>query len=175
MIGGHEVIVADPPWKFASNSEAKPSRNAMRHYRCMRDDAICALPVRDWVAPAALLFMWTTAPMLERSMAIPKAWGFKYVSQLIWVKNRVATGYWVRNRHEIVLVAKRGRFPCPSPAPFADSVLTGAQREHSQKPDSLQDRIDEVWPDAPKLELFARRERPGWTSWGNETDKYNEG
>lgn len=169
MDNAFDIVLADPPWKFSSNSAAKPGRNAMRHYPCMSDREICALPVRDWAKKDALLFLWTTAPMLERSMAVYKAWGFKYVSHRVWVKEHAGTGFWVRNRHEVVLMAKRGKFPCPKPAPFADSVMTGGQREHSRKPETLQDQIDEVWPDAAKLEMFARREREGWTSWGNQT------
>lgn len=172
MTGSYDIIAADPPWKFASNSAARPGRNAMRHYPCMTDAEICALPVADWAARDALLLMWTTAPMLERSLAVPKAWGFRYVSQLVWVKDRVGTGFWVRNRHELVLVCRRGGFACPRPAPFADSVLSGGQREHSRKPDDLQDIVDRVWPGLRKLEMFARRERAGWSSWGNDTGRF---
>jgi len=167
-----QIIVADPPWRFASNSAAKPGRNARKHYSCMTDAEIAALPVRDLADKSSLLFMWTTAPMLARSMPIIDAWGFKYVSSIVWVKSRIATGYWVRNRHEIVLVAKRGAFPCPRPAPFPDSVINAPQQEHSRKPEALQDRIDAIWPDHHKLEMFARRTRPGWQVWGNETAKF---
>lgn len=167
-----DIIVADPPWRFSSNSVEKPGRNAMRHYPCMKDAEISSIPVKDWAAPKAMLFMWTTAPMLARSLPVLGAWGFRYVSQIIWVKSRIATGFWVRNRHEICLVAKRGAFPCPKPAPFPDSVIVAPQREHSRKPEQLQDRIDAVWPDVTKLEMFARRERAGWEMWGNDTGKF---
>ena len=110
--------------------------------------------------------------MLARSMPILDAWGFKYVSSIVWVKSRIATGFWVRNRHEIVLVAKRGAFPCPKPAPFPDSVINAPQQEHSRKPEALQDRIDAVWPDHRKLEMFARRPRRGWELFGNQTDRF---
>lgn len=167
-----DIVVADPPWKFSSNSVEKPGRNAMRHYPCMSDQEISLIPVRDWVAPAALLFLWTTSPMLVRSLPVLNAWGFNYVSQLVWIKDHVGTGFWVRNRHEIVLVAKRGKFPCPKPAPFKDSVIIGQQREHSRKPEELQNRIDDVWPHTQRLEMFARRARPEWTVWGNQIDKF---
>lgn len=166
------IVVADPAWRFSSNSVAKPGRNAMRHYPCMKDEEIAALPVSDWTEPNALLFMWTTAPMLARSMPILDAWGFRYVSQIVWVKGRIGTGFWVRNRHEIVLIGKRGKFPCPRPAPFMDSVITEPQREHSRKPEALQDQIDAAWPDAVKLEMFARRPRKGWQAWGNDTERF---
>lgn len=170
--GPYDIILADPPWKFSSNSAKKPGRNPMRHYPCMVDSEIAAMPVRDIAARDSLLLMWTTAPMLERSLDILPAWGFRYVSQLVWVKDRIGTGFWVRNRHEVVLIGKRGKFPCQRPAPFADSVIEGQQREHSRKPDALHRQIGAAWPEARKVELFAREERPGWDVWGNETGKF---
>ena len=168
-----DIIVMDPPWHFASNSAAKPGRNARRHYPTMRDDELRALAVPDLAARPCLLFMWTTSPMLRRAITIPETWGFRYVSDLVWPKQRIGTGYWSRNQHETVLIYKLGRFPWPGRAPFKSSLISGAQREHSRKPDSLQDQIDAVWPDARKLEMFARQQRSGWTAWGNEVDRFN--
>lgn len=171
--GGADIILADPPWTFSSNSKQRPGRNPRRHYPCMTDEEISELPVGRWAADRSILLMWTTAPMLARSMAIPPAWGFqKYVTNLVWIKDRIGLGFWARNRHEIVLIYTRGGFPCPRPAPFPDSVIEGQQREHSRKPDALHAAIDRVWPDARKLELFAREQREGWSSWGNETGKF---
>lgn len=171
--GPFDIGLADPPWRFTSNSDAKPGRNARRHYDTMRLPEIKAMPVSDMMARPALLFLWTTSPHLYQAMGVLDAWGAKYVSQLVWEKDRIGTGFWVRNRHEIVLLAKWGKFPCPKPAPFSDSLFSGQQREHSRKPDFLHEAIESAWPDARKVELFARTERPGWTAWGNETDKFN--
>lgn len=163
-----DIIVADPPWRFASNSQTRPGRNAMRHYPCMPLDEICAVPVAEWAARPALLFLWATSPMLPQALGVVAAWGFRFKSSLVWVKKRPGTGFWVRNRHELVLLAGRGRFACPTPAPFPDSVITSPARRHSEKPEDLQDRIDLIWPEARKLELFARRPRDGWEVWGND-------
>lgn len=170
----YDICVIDPPWKFSSNSKAKPGRNAMRHYECMTIAEIKALPVAEMMAKDSLLFMWTTAPMLRKSIDVPEAWGFRYVTEMIWDKQRTGTGFWVRGQYEFCLIYRRGKFPCPRPAPFKSSVIEGARREHSRKPDSLQDRIDAVWPDARKLEMFARQSRLGWTSLGNEAGKFDE-
>lgn len=170
----YEIVYADPAWKFSANSEAKPSKGARRHYPTMTDAQIAEIPVKEWVAPAALLLMWTTAPMLSRSMPILGAWGFKYVSQVVWVKPAIATGYWARNRHEILIIAKRGKFPCPKPTLFGDSVISLPTREHSRKPDWFRDRIGEVFQDRRKIELNARQRFPGWDAWGNELDKFGD-
>jgi len=169
---GYDIIVTDPPWKFTSNSSAKPGRNPRRHYDCMTSADIMALPIP--AAKDSILFMWATVPHLHTAFQVLDAWGFKYKSSLVWVKDRVGTGFWVRNRHEPILVGTRGKFPCPKPAPFPDSVLQGQQRQHSRKPDALQDLIDSVWPKAAKLEMFARQTRPGWDAWGNETKKFGD-
>ena len=162
----YDVIVADPPWNFRGNSVDKPGRNARRHYDCMSLDEIRALNIP--AADDAVLYLWTTAPFLAHSVGVIDAWGFIYKSNFVWIKDRIATGYWARNRHEHVLIGRRGKHPTPAPAVRRDSVIEGRQREHSRKPDALQDHIDAAFPDARKLEMFARHRRDGWTSWGNE-------
>lgn len=48
-------------------------------------------------------------------------------------------------------------------------VVLAPRAKHSAKPEAVQDRIELLWPDAgPRLELFARRRRPGWAAWGAE-------
>lgn len=166
--GPFDVIYADPPWRFASNSEAKPGRNARRHYPTMTVAEIAALPVREIAARDALLLMWVTVPLADRAPEVMRAWGFRYVSQVVWVKSRIATGYWARNRHEPLLIGTRGRFPCPKPALFGDSVILAPTREHSRKPDEARAVLDAKLGHLRRIELFARSAAPGWTVWGNE-------
>jgi len=172
--GPFDIVVADPPWRFKSNSAARPGKNALSHYDCMTLAEIKALPVREIAAKDALLLLWVTVPFLRLGLEVVDAWGFEYVSELSWSKDRIGTGFWARNRHEPVLICKRGKFPCPKPAPFPDSVIEGQQREHSRKPDRLHEMVDAVpdWRGLRKLEMFAREQRPGWTAWGNETAKF---
>jgi N6-adenosine-specific RNA methylase IME4 len=170
--GPWDVIVADPPWRFASNSDARPGRNARRHYPTMTTDEIAAMPVAGLASPRALLLLWATSPMLPQALEVMAAWRFRYVSQVVWVKHRIGTGYWVRNRHELLLIGRRPGTPCPRPL-FTDSVYVAPTREHSRKPDGLFPLIDAAMPaDFRRIELFARVERPGWTAWGNDTDHF---
>lgn len=101
------------------------------------------------------------------------AWGFRAKSRLVWDKGRIGTGYWARNQHEPLIVATRGRFPCPRPALFPTSIIPGERREHSRKPEWVQDVVDARMPDARRIELFARRQREGWTCWGNDADRFD--
>ena len=172
--GPFDMILADPPWAFASNSDAAPGRNPRRHYPTMTLDQIARMPVSDIAARDALLLMWVTVPLADRAHDVMRAWGFAYVSQTVWIKDRIGLGYWARNRHELLYIGKRGRFPCPRPALFPDSVITGQQREHSRKPDQVHQIIDERLGNVRRCELFARAPRHGWTVWGNETNKFQE-
>lgn len=171
-MGPFDVIVADPPWRFASNSDAKPGRNARRHYDTLQLPDIQALPVAGWAADDAVLFLWVTVPHLEQAFSVIRAWGFAYKSNICWDKQRIGTGYWTRNEHEHVLIARRGKWPTPPAHLRRGSVIRGGRREHSRKPDELQDWIDATWPEARRLEMFARQRRLGWTAWGKEVEKY---
>jgi N6-adenosine-specific RNA methylase IME4 len=96
------------------------------------------------------------------------AWGFEYKTNIVWVKDKIGLGYFVRNQHELLLVATRGDMPSPSPANRPPSVITARRREHSRKPDEAYALIERIYPELPKIELFARQTRPGWAAWGNE-------
>ena len=91
------------------------------------------------------------------------AWGFEYKTNIVWVKDKIGLGYFVRNQHELPLVATRGDMPCPLPA-----NRTAPRREHSRKPDEAYELIEQMYPELPKIELFARQRRNGWDAWGNE-------
>jgi N6-adenosine-specific RNA methylase IME4 len=169
----YAVLHADPPWHFeVYNEESGVERAAGNYYPTMSLDEICALPVLSLAAPDAILFMWTTAPHLQESFQVLAAWGFEYKTNAVWVKDKIGLGYFVRNQHELLLVATRGDMPSPSPANRPPSVISAPRREHSRKPDEAYALIEAMYPALPKLELFARQRRPGWDVWGNETDKF---
>lgn len=170
--GGFQIVLADPPWNFSGNSNARPGKNARRHYQCMSMEQICRVPVPALVARDALLLMWVTVPFAEHAMKVIRAWGFRYKSQLVWPKGRIGTGYYARNEHELVYIARRGMFPVERPAIFPTSVIPGRRREHSRKPEWVHDCLDSRFGEAPKLELFGRAQRPGWVVLGNDAEKF---
>jgi N6-adenosine-specific RNA methylase IME4 len=161
------VICADPPWRFEPYSRATGlDRAADNHYPTMQLDAIKTLEIP--AASNCVLFLWATAPMLPQALDVMAAWGFEYRSHLIWEKDRTGTGYWVRNRHEPLLIGTRGHIPAPAPGDQSVSVIHAPVGEHSQKPEIFAQDIERLYPNVPKIELFARRHRAGWDSWGNE-------
>jgi N6-adenosine-specific RNA methylase IME4 len=165
----YPVILADPPWHFeVYNEDSGVERAAANHYPTMALAEICKLPIADLATPDAVLFLWTTAPHLREAFEVLAAWGFQYVSNFVWVKDKFGLGYWVRNQHELVLIARRGDLPTPAPACRPPSVIQAPAREHSRKPDEAYALIERMYPELPKIELFARARRPGWDAWGNE-------
>jgi N6-adenosine-specific RNA methylase IME4 len=161
------VIYADPPWRFEPYSRKSGlGRAADNHYPTMTVDDIAAIQ-----APAAkdcVLFLWATAPMLPQALAIMQSWGFTYRSHCIWSKDRTGTGYWFRNRHELLLIGTRGDIPAPAQGDQYASVISAACGRHSEKPQAFAEMIEEMFPTLPRLEMFARSPRLGWDVWGNE-------
>jgi N6-adenosine-specific RNA methylase IME4 len=129
---------------------------------------ICALPVASLASDDALLFMWATAPKLAECMRVIEAWDFHYRTCAVWDKQIICTGYYFRNQHELLLVAKRGNIPHPAVGTQASSVYRERRSEHSVKPTFFHEMIEQMYPELPKIGLFARQPRPGWQAWGNE-------
>jgi N6-adenosine-specific RNA methylase IME4 len=168
----YPVILADPPWHFEVYDDSGIQRAAASHYPTMELADICQLPIQNLATPDAVLFLWTTAPHLREALQVLDAWGFEYCTHFAWVKDKWGLGYWVRNQHELLLITRRGNLPAPRPADRPSSVITAARREHSRKPDEAYELIERMYPELPKIELFARNRRDGWDVWGNEVSPY---
>jgi N6-adenosine-specific RNA methylase IME4 len=165
----YPIIYADPPWKFQVHSGAGNDDAADQHYPAMPTEEICAMPIADVVTPAAALFMWTPACNVPDAMRVLDAWGFDYVTCAVWVKPKAGKlGHWVRTQHELLVIGRRGDMPTPLPADRPPSIINAPRREHSRKPDEAYEVIERMYPDLPRIELFARARRDGWDAWGNE-------
>jgi len=164
------VIYVDPPWDY----QIQISPTWKFDYRTMSNADIAAMPIKDLAADDAVLFMWSTSAHLAKAFNVINAWGFDYKSSFVWNKGNIGWGYYFRGQHELLLMATRGSPGTPPPAARVPSVLNSARSEHSQKPDEVYTIIEQMYPDLPKLELFARQKRDGWASWGNEVRRdYN--
>jgi hypothetical protein len=117
------VIYADPEWRFEPYSrESGMDRAADNHYPTSELEEIKARDVASIAADDCVLFLWATAPMLPQALAVMAAWGFAYKTHFVWAKDRIGTGYWNRNRHELLLVGTRGDIPAPAMGTQADSL-----------------------------------------------------
>jgi N6-adenosine-specific RNA methylase IME4 len=171
--GGWPIIMADPPWQAIGNTKENPGKGPLRHYDTMKTADICNVPVSKLAANDALLLLWVTAPYAEIAFSVINAWGFSYRSQLCWPKNKIGTGHWARNQHELLYICRRGKFPCDKPALFPKSLIPGRVREHSRKPYWPAEIVEARFPGEAKLELFAREARPGWSVIGNQVGVFD--
>lgn len=167
-------IIADPPWRFKNTASRAAAEN---HYPTMSIRELCALPIDQWARPNAYLFLWVVDAVLEddgvfgSAFTVMRHWGFKYKMTLSWAKTdklgkiKMGMGNYIRHAHELVLFGVRGRLPPLNRAQL--SVFWGPRGQHSRKPDNLHEIAEKISA-PPYLEMFARRGRPGWFSWGNE-------
>jgi N6-adenosine-specific RNA methylase IME4 len=181
----YDIISADPPWSFKTFSEKGWEKAPQAHYKCESVEDICALDVRSIARPDCWLFLWTSAPLLDRAFDVLRAWGFTYCSRISWAKvtksgaRRMGPGFVVRTYHEDILIGKRGG---PAYAGALDSLFDsmdgdmfdGVARRHSEKPEEFYARVERFKPVAFRLDLFSRTNRPGWDSWGDEAGKFGD-
>ena len=169
----YAVIYADPPWSYSSKQDQHSGKPT--HYSTLSVAELCRLPVASLAAPRAALFLWTTPPCLREALMVAEAWGFAYKTKAFcWVKkNKVAPslfwgqGYYTRSNTEDCWLCTRGGGLKRVSASVHQVVHTPVRR-HSQKPDEVRHRIERLFGDVPRIELFARERVPGWHAWGNE-------
>lgn len=172
------TILADPPWQFENRTgKVAPEHRRLSRYGTMSLEAIMALPVAAAAAETAHLYLWVPNALLPEGLAVMRAWGFAYKTNLVWHKLRKdggsdgrGVGFYFRNVTELILFGVRGR-QARTLAPGRSQInyLGTRKREHSRKPDEQYALIEACSP-GPRLELFSRGTRPGWTVWGNQAD-----
>lgn len=157
--GEYGVIVADPPWRYSPYLKKK---RIERRYPTMTLRNIKR--VRPPAAKDCVLFLWATATKLDDALAVVRRWGFAYKTSLVWVKEGpIGLGYYARNLHEIVLVARRGDPGVPPPRARFPSVFYARRGEQLG---ALIRLVERMYPDKTKAYLFATRPYPGWFVWG---------
>jgi N6-adenosine-specific RNA methylase IME4 len=172
-LGKFVVLYADPPWRYENPPMGGSNRSIENQYPTMDLEEICALPVADIAHDDCILFLWATNPKSAECMKVIEAWGFVYRTNMVWVKDKIGMGYHARERHECLLIAKRGKLPPPPVEARPDSVVEAPRLEHSAKPPVFYDIIDRMYLKVRKIELFERNceNRPYWSFWGNQALK----
>lgn len=162
----YNIVYADPPWRY---EHVKTENRAIEnHYPTMELDEICKLPITEVAAPDAVLFIWATSPKLAEAIQVLTAWGFVYRTCMVWKKDKIGMGYYVRQQHELLLIATRGTLPVPMPSDRYSSVIDAPRGKHSEKPERFYEVIEAMYPEYDKVELFSRNVRKGWDGWGNQ-------
>lgn len=188
--GEFQMIAADVPWEYKVWSKMTGlGRSAERHYKTQHLDWIRRLDVGAFAAKNCHLLFWVTGPFLAIGAHVPimRAWGFEPTAIWgVWIKPtkeaynkghlllddavwKMGMGHTSRQNAEFVVIGRRG-----DPKRLSKSVrqiITEPLREHSRKPEGFF-RNAEAYGPGPRLELFGRQQRPGWTVRGNEQEKF---
>lgn len=176
VVGGFQTVLADPPWRFSNRTgKVAPEHRRLDRYSTMSLDAIKALSVGDVTAKNAHLYLWVPNALLPEALDVMSAWGFRYVSNIIWAKRRKdggpdgrGVGFYFRNVTEILLFGVKGSMRTLPPGRSQVNMIETRKREHSRKPDEQYELIESCSP-GPYLELFARHPHPKWSVWGDES------
>jgi N6-adenosine-specific RNA methylase IME4 len=173
------TILADPPWQFQNRTgKVAPEHKRLNRYGTMTLEDICELPVGAIADDPSHLYLWVPNALLPDGLRVMEAWGYRYISNIVWHKVRKdggsdgrGVGFYFRNVTELLLFGVRGKNARTlAPGRSQVNLLATRKREHSRKPDEQYKIIEDCsW--GPRIELFSRGTRDGWTVWGNQADK----
>ena len=171
-LGKFECVVIDPPWEMQKiERDVRPNQVAFE-YPTMTADELATFDVAGISADDCHLFCWTTHKHLPLAIDLLHTWGFRYVCAMVWHKPGGFQPIGLPQYNcEFVLYARRGSpsfidtkaFPCCFNAP---------RKEHSRKPDEFYDVIRRV-TQGPRIDVFSRESREGFTTFGNEAGKFD--
>ena len=175
-VGDFDIIYADPPWDYKGQLQhagpgSTDTGGAVRHYPTVTLKELKRLDVKSIAARDSLLFMWATSPHLDQAIELGKSWGFDWATvAFVWDKVRVNPGFYTLSQCELCLVFKHGRIPTPRGARNVRQLVSAKRGPHSTKPEEVRERIERMFPQQKRIELFARSTVRGWQSWGLEAD-----
>lgn len=181
MTNSFGVILADPPWSFKTFSAKGTGRSAVSHFDTMSLEQLQLLPMAPLAAPDCALLLWVVRWLPSRAIAdLLDSWGFtEKGTAFTWVKTSkdgrrypIGCGYSTRANPERCILATRGK-PKVLAHDVPELIMT-PRREHSRKPDVAYEYIERLYA-GPYIELFSRNTRPGWSSWGNQVDLFDNG
>lgn len=178
-IEGFDIIYADPAFDFETRTPDGAGRSPSKHYDTMTVGEIMSLPVGALAKRNAVLFFWYNRSLIPECVSVVKTWGFRVSSvAFTWVKTtkdgtrtRMGLGYGTRAETEQCWLCVKGAGLKRQRADVRE-VIFAPPREHSRKPDAAAARITMLFGDLPRVELFSRNAKSGWSHWGKEKGKF---
>lgn len=181
----YNIIYADPAWSYSRgvHQETFPKRKQTRvkrelPYQTMTIEQIKSLPINKISDKDCACFMWVTDSHLKQGIEVLEAWGFKYKTiAFIWKKitnkgNTCATvGAWTMKNCEICLFGTKGNMLQYKKCNNIFQLTEAERTENSKKPEDVRLKIEKLFPNINKIEMFARENHKGWDAWGNEVEK----
>lgn len=177
----YDIIYTDPPWQQTKGGKRKvrPNQGNKLDYPTMTMEDIKELHkiMFTHTAEKHNVFIWTIDKYLHETEMFMNELGYTLHARFIWDKeNGIAPAFTVRFSHEYLLwFYRKGNILMPREEVRGKytTVLREAATKHSKKPECAYQMIEDMFPDATKIELFARNERDEWNCWGNEVGNSN--
>ena len=174
----YQIIYADPPWKQSKggkkNARPKSSGEPLDY------GVISLEKIQDILNKAGfrsdenrVLFLWTIDKYLFQAEEIAKVLGYRLHARMIWNKvTGIPAAFTIRYGHEYLLYMYHGKLLPVAKAERGKihTVFTEQVTKHSKKPEIAYQIIERLYPEANRLEIFARQKRKGWDCIGNEID-----
>lgn len=165
--GKFNMIVIDPPWPYGTEYDPEVRRVANPYGETSIEE------LEKFVLPAdddCALFLWTTHKFIFDALRLLKIWGFEYKITMVWDKQKMGMGAWLRCQSEFCLLGIKGHPPWA--LTNQRDILSVARKEHSRKPDEFYSMVEKLCPVEKKIDIFSREKREGWDQYGNEKNKF---
>ena len=171
--GKYRVIVCDPPWPYGTQYDSDTRRVASPYPEMSLEDITNTKPK---FANPSVLWLWTTHKFLFDAKEILTDWGFEYKLTFVWNKELLGMGRWLRCQVEFCLLGTSGKLTELWNLTNQRDILIESRREHSRKPEAFYKMVETLLPgpldETFYLEMYTRKKRSGWYSWGTEIDKF---
>lgn len=188
----YQVIYADPPWPFnrgmvmgkatksgIATGKAREVELSEIYAATMTESELRSYFANDVAALAdtsCVMLMWTTDAHIPLALELARLAGFTYKTVgFVWNKKTNTgkqvcyMGTWTTKGTELCLLFTKGTAHKLLKSRKVRQLVEAERRHHSQKPDEVAARIEAMFPDSERIELFAREVRPGWDHIGNES------
>ena len=162
--GLFQTIVIDPPWDWSDEGDVNQFGRTKPEYATMPIEEIEKLPIDKISDENCHLYLWVTNRSLPKAFRLIKNWGFRYITCLTWVKPSIGVGSYFRGSTEQVLFAVKGSQPLKR-KDVGTHFLANCGEVHSAKPDEFYSLVESC-SYAPYIDIFGRKERDGWSVWG---------
>ncbi|MGO2306893.1 MAG: MT-A70 family methyltransferase [Providencia sp.] len=191
----YDLILADPPWQYNNKASNGAATN---HYNTTDLYSLTRLPIDKIASENSVLCMWYTGNFALEAIKLSEAWGFKVKTMLgfVWVKlnknagdridkkppedffdfmetlnneTKINGGNYTRANAEICLIAVRGN-GLPRQSASVRQIIYSCLGDHSEKPKEVHHRLEELYGNVPRIELFAREKFGDWDVYGDQVE-----
>lgn len=165
--GVYQTILIDPPWDWSDEGDNDQLGRSKPDYQTMTIEQLMDLPVGRLSDDNCHLYLWATNRSLPKAFKLIEQWGFRYITCITWVKPSFGMGNYFRGSTEQLLFAVKGSQPLKR-KDIGTHFIAERGKGHSSKPTEVYDLIESC-SQAPYIEMFSRKERKGWTMWGESS------